>query len=76
MFDDGEVPRDSRKQKSSHTDVISKMPKPKFVACSVICNATREVSHTQRASAEVSKSKEDQMKNVPVQSKNFREQFR
>ena len=43
------------KIKSSDADVISKMPKPKFVACSVVGNETREVSHTERALIEASK---------------------
>ena len=45
------------KKKSSDADVISQMPKPNFVVCSVVGSETTEVSNTERASTEESRNK-------------------
>ena len=41
---------DSRKVKSAEADVMSQIPKPKFVACSVVGKERIEVSQTAKAS--------------------------
>ena len=43
--------------KSSEADVISQIPKPKFLTCSVDGKRTTELSQTERASIEESKNK-------------------
>ena len=52
------------------------MPKPKFVACSVAGNETREVSHTEGASTEASKNKVAIHEECPISVEKVSEQIR
>ena len=61
--------------KSPDADVISQMPKPKFVARSVVGKQTRKVPDTERASTEESKNKVALHEEYPISVGKISEQI-
>ena len=67
---------DSRKLKSAEADVMSQMPKPKFVACSTLGNDITEVSQTAKASIVLKEYNVAIQEECPISVENVSEQIR
>ena len=57
---------DSRETKSAEADVMSQIPKPKFVACSILGNDITDVSQTAKASIVLKKYKVAIQEECPI----------